>query len=346
MSITSKPSIGSLRRRKSVSVSEENLINTGLLTPDQPLPLKIEPNVEGLNLTNWAQDHRELITDHLLKHGGILFRNWQVKSIDDFEIFTQAAAGEDLLDYTYRSTPRSAVSGKVYSSTEYPADQMIPLHNEMAYTRVWPMRIWFYAVKVAETGGETPIADSRKIYQRMDPAIRERFAEKKVMYVRNYGGGLDLPWQEVFQTEDKAQVEQFCREHDIDFGWKEGDRLRTRQVCQGVAKHPTTGEMVWFNQAHLFHVSNLQPEMRDKFLAEFAEEDLPRNTYYGDGSPIEQSVLDEVRGVMDAELVAFPWQEGDIVMLDNMLAAHARNPFTGQRKVVVTMAGAYSSDEF
>lgn len=331
-------------KRKPINVTEESMVKTGQLLADSPLPLVIEPTVDGLNLRTWAESNRASLNSQLLQHGGILFRGWNVANIDDFERFTQAVAGAELLDYTYRSTPRSEVSGKVYSSTEYPKDESIPLHNEMAYTQTWPLRIWFYSVKVAAEGGETPIADSRKVYERLDPAIRDRFAEKQILYVRNYGGGLDLPWQNVFQTEDKAAVESFCKENAIDFEWKEGDRLRTRQICQAVAKHPHTGEMLWFNQAHLFHVTSVKAELRERFLAEFALEDLPRNTYYGDGTPIEDSVLDEIRGVMDETAIRFPWQENDILMLDNMLVAHGRSPFQGERKVVVTMAGAWSDD--
>ncbi len=131
------------------------------------------------------------------------------------------------------------------------------------------------------------MADSRRVFERISPATRSRFADKKVMYVRNYGEGIDLPWEEVFQTTDKSAVEEYCRSHNIAFEWKGDNRLKTSQVCQGVATHPVTGEMVWFNQAHLFHVSSLLPSVREVLLREFTEEELPRNTYYGDGSPIE-----------------------------------------------------------
>ena len=35
-------------------------------------------------------------------------------------------------------------------------------------------------------------------------------------------------------------------------------------------------------------------------------------------------------------MVEFPWQRGDVVLLDNVLAVHARNAFTGPRKVMTT----------
>jgi len=54
-----------------------------------------------------------------------------VNGAAEFEQFIQAISGE-LIEYSYRSTPRSQVSGNIYTSTEYPADQSIPLHNEMA----------------------------------------------------------------------------------------------------------------------------------------------------------------------------------------------------------------------
>ena len=75
------------------------------------------------------------------------------------------------------------------------------------------------------------------------------------------------------------------------------------------------------------------------------EEWLPRNVYYGDGSELETSLLDEVRGVLEQEKQLFPWQSGDVLMLDNMLAAHARTPFSGPRKVVVAMAEPYSAKD-
>lgn len=330
-------------QRQAASVSQENLVDISPLFEDKPLPWLIRAKVEGLELAGWARSHRDLIEEQLHRRGGLLLRGFQVDGLDGFEAFLKAATGRDtLLEYTYRSTPRTQVKGNLMTSTEYPSEQWIPMHNEESYAREWPMKIGFFCVKAAQQGGETPIADSRAIFDAIESDIRERFREKKVLYVRNYGPNIDLPWQEVFQTESRQEVESFCRAAGIDLEWGRDDRLTTRQICQSVAQHPATGQPVWFNQAHLFHVSSLPEPVRDLLLSEYGEDRLPRNAYYGDGSPIERESLQAIREAYRRHSVLFPWQEGDVMLLDNMLAAHGRAPFSGKRRIVVGMAEACS----
>jgi alpha-ketoglutarate-dependent taurine dioxygenase len=328
-------------KRRAISAtsrSEENdLVNLSHLTKGATLPLVIEPAVRGINLNNWAASQLEFIRKRLLEHGGILFRNFNLTNASDFEQFIQAVSGA-ALEYNERSSSRSQVSGNIYTSTNHPATQQIFLHNENSYQHAWPMKIFFFCERAAEHNGETPIADVRKVYARIRPEIRERFREKNWMYVRNFGDGFGLSWQTVFQTSDKAAVENHCRKNGIEVEWKAGDRLRTRAVRSALARHPQTGEMVWFNHATFFHVTTLEPETRDVLLTTFGPEDLPTNTFYGDGSLIEPEVLDELREAYRRETVTFPWQEGDILLLDNMLVAHGRAAYSGPRKILVGMA--------
>lgn len=285
-----------------------------------------------------------LAAAHLHKEGALLFRGLSGLGLKGFREFV-GGFGYELLPYDFASTPRSQIASGIYSSTEYPAHQWIPQHNEQSYTRRWPLKIWFYCNVASPTGGQTPLADSRTIYRRVDRSIRDRFARRGLMYVRNYGGGLDLPWQTVFQTTERGVVEAFCREQEIAWEWLEGNRLRTRQTCQATARHPATGEWVWFNQAHLFHVSGLEDRVRQALLAVVDEEDLPRNVYYGDGAPIESSALDQIRGLYREQMLNFDWQIGDLLMLDNMLMTHGRAPFEGSRQVVVAMAEPWALAE-
>ncbi|MPZ39501.1 MAG: TauD/TfdA family dioxygenase [Rhizobiales bacterium] len=313
--------------------------STRPLLEGKQLPLLVQADdAAGTPLGDVVPMLRDTVDRHLPDCGALVFRGFSVNGPDAFRTFA-TDFGHPLLNYEFGSTPRSKVTAGVYTSTEYPAHQHILLHNEQAYTRDWPMKIWFYCMQPAQEGGETPIADSRVIYRDMPQPIRDRFVEKGVMYVRNYGKGIDVPWQQVFGTESKSDVEAYCARHGIDCEWKEDDELRTRQVCQGVACHPITGEWVWFNQAHLFHVSCLEPEVRESLLEIVEDEaELPRNALYGDGSPIDDDTLETVRSVLETHKIVFPWQVGDVAMLDNMLAAHGRAPFKGGRKVIVAMA--------
>lgn len=273
----------------------------------------------------------------LASTGAVLFRGFGVPTPLEFKKFA-ASFGLPLAGYEFGSTPRSKVFAGVYSSTEYPAHQSIPLHNEQSYTRQWPSLVWFHCMKPSLTGGETPIADSRLVYQRIPAALREEFAERELLYVRNYSVALDLPWQRVFNTDQRNQVESYCTANGIEWEWKADDELRTRQRCQAVLKHPVSGEWVWFNQAHLFHESANEAALRASLLQAVGYDKLPRNVCFGDGSPIADDKLDTIRAVYQATQVAFPWEAGDVLMLDNLLVAHGRNPFSGERKVIVAMA--------
>jgi len=316
------------------SIDGSNLIIAPLFE-DRLIPLQVQASGAG-NILEFTEQLHNVIDENLYRYGAVLFRGFDVAD-GDFNAFA-SSFGHELLNYEFGSTPRTALDKGVYTTTEYPAHQIIPQHNEQSYTLNWPMKIWFNCVTAPEQGGETPISDSREVFRLIDPAIRRRFAERQLMYVRNYGGGLDLPWQKTFNTDNPQAVERFCRDQGIEFEWKKNGDLRTRQVCQAVAEHPVTGDMVWFNQAHLFHISNLAQATRDALMSIVAVEDLPRNVYYGDGSAIEESVLQDIRGALDACTVSFPWQQGDVLMMDNMLVAHGRSSFSGPRKVIVAMA--------
>jgi alpha-ketoglutarate-dependent taurine dioxygenase len=330
-------------RRKSITLSSKQLVKIFLFSSKKSLPLVIEPIAPELDLIIWAKNNLDLIQNLLCKHGGILFRNFSINNLETFEQFIKSTSKQELLSYQDGSSPRTLLTNNIYTSTDYPSDQSIFLHSELSYANNYPLKIYFHCVKSAEKGGETPIADTRKVYHRLSQEICDHFTEKQVMYVRNFGDKLGISWQKAFQTSNKSEVEKYCQNNDIVMKWGNNNKLQTRQVRPAIVKHSQTKELVWFNHAAFFHILSLDPNIRESLKAEFLESEFPYNTYYGDGSEIEAETLSEIRAAYQQETVTFPWQAGDILMLDNMLTAHGRNPFIGSRKVVVGMAESINS---
>ncbi|HJP93409.1 MAG TPA: amino acid adenylation domain-containing protein [Pyrinomonadaceae bacterium] len=330
-------------RRRAVDLAQLRTVKTQFLEPNTSLPLVITPDTQDVDLAEWAQANQEFIEANLLKHGALLFRGFNVASAVEFESFANATCSELFGDYG--DLPREELGGKVYASTPYPADERILFHNESSHMHRWPMLIWFYCVTAAEQGGETPIVDCRQVYKQMDQSIRDRFERKGLMYVRNFTDRLDVSWQNFFQTDDRSKVEDYCRKAAIDFQWKNDNGLRIRQFCPAVVEHPQTGEMVFFNQIQLHHISCLPASVQDSLRSMLDEEDFPRNVYYGDGSAIEDSVVQGLVDLYDRLSVGFRWHERDVLMLNNMLVAHSRNPFSGTRKIVVALGSMVSTDQ-
>lgn len=290
-----------------------------------------------VSAATWISENHPLLETQLDHSGAVLLRNFASNAIEHFrEVVHLLCDGG--LKYVYRSTPRTDLGDGLYTATEYPAGLSIPFHNENAFQREWPLLLLFFCMQPAEDGeGQTPLADTLKVTSRIDPAIRKAFSAKHVMYIRNYRPDIDLPWQTVFQTDSKQAVEAFCAEREIEYEWTPAGNLRTRQVCQSFASNPRTGDSVWFNQAHLFHPSSLTPATREAMEELLDINDFPRNATYGDGSPLEESALAGIRQAFEQESTQFHWEEGDILILDNMRVSHARTPFRGQRRVLTAM---------
>ena len=339
-----KPSLRELAgaRRRAISGVPPELVRTSPVAAGCSLPLLAEPREGDVDLVEWAAHNAALVEELLLGHGAILFRGFGVDTAERFEGFASVFC-RDLFNENGEH-PRESVAGNVYTPVFYPPDKQLLWHNENSFNHRWPLKIWFCCVTPPREGGETPVADSREVYRRVPAAIRERFAEKGVTYVRNYGDGLGLDWRTVFRTEDPREVEEHCRRGRMICEWKSGGRLRTKSVRPAVAAHPRTREYVWFNQAQHWHTSCLDPAVRESLSELFSEEDLPRQCYYGDGSVIEDEVMVAICDVYRGLEVATPWRRGDVMMVDNMLAAHGRNPFSGERKLLVAMGEMQAED--
>lgn len=300
-------------------------------------PLQLICDSDEFPMEHWLSANREELNGELTKYGAILLKGFPVSSMDDFRNLNQLLFG-DPISYSFRTSPRTELGQKVYTSTVHPADQVIEMHTENSYAPVWNRIISFYCEKPALSGGETPLADERKLVNYIDAGILEKFRQKGVLYVRNSMPGMGLGWRDIYQTDVKQVAEKYLSEHNIKFSWVTNEHLRTEWILPAFRKHPETGREVWFNHMYFGHKSHYDP-----VVLEFIDEaSLPFLTCYGDGTEIETDVIQAFKNAYAACKIEFPWKKGEVLLLDNMLFSHGRNSFKGERTILTVMSKGMS----
>jgi len=304
----------------------------------------IRPSGKGLapfsQLEEYVREYAAMLDALLLETGAVLFRGFDVNDQAGFARIKDVLAGAAGFNYVDGNSPRTKLTRDIYTSTEYPKEYPISLHSELSYSRQWPSRIMFFCQTPPASGGETPVADCRLILKKLDPAVVAKFEQHGVKYTRYLRGskGAGKSWMDTFETTDRQEIEKFCYENDIEFLW-EGDSLFLSQWGHGVTQHPVTKEKIWFNQANQFHPSSLPSEVYQALRMVNAKRvhKYPQYAFYGNGEEISEQHLKEITNVHFESAIRFPWQQGDLLLLDNMLMAHGRMPFEGPRKIYVSM---------
>lgn len=318
------------------------------------LPLVVEPadkNIQFPDFLNLLKSENEFLKKNLLKYGGLLFRNFPVGDAKEFAAVIKGLQTGSFINYIGGDSPRNIVFEGVYTSTEAPPSIKLPLHNELSYVKHYPQYIYFFCETPPVANGETIISDARRIYQAIDDDVKGRFIEKGLRYISRYPAKSDLmhklvkshkSWVNVFETEDKRDVERKCRENDISFKWNANDWLEISQVRPASIAHPQTQENVWFNQAHHF-------DFNPRFLGLWRyigakafycrKHTLLHDVLFADNTKIARRDLYHIFDVLDQNTVYFPWQKGDVLVLDNILAMHGRETFTGKRRILTAMTG-------
>lgn len=333
-----------------------NRFTTSFIT-STTLPMVIEPSTHGISLDEFLdmlQTNNSFFKDSLVRCGGLLFRNFPVKNQEDFAAVIKALGTGSFKNYAGGDSPRTKTKEGIYTSTEAPPSIKIPLHNELSYVKRSPRYIYFYCDVSPIDKGETILADSRKVYRAIDNDVKRRFIDKGLRYVSCYYHKSRLmdfinsiqrghkTWVDVFETEDKKEVERLCRENDFDFKWNKNDWLEISQIRPATTQHPETSETVWYNQAHLF---DFNPRLLGwwRYLGTkilYAQDYMKlHQVFFGDNSVIPREDLYHIMDVLDANTVAFSWQKGDVLVLDNVLSMHGRAPFTGKRRILTAMTG-------
>ncbi|AJQ92805.1 TauD/TfdA family dioxygenase [Gynuella sunshinyii] len=308
------------------------------LLENNKFPLLVSSDSGNENIIEWANTSKTEIRALLNQYGAILFRGFDINGIDDFEAFAAASTSGDWVPYLEATSPRDHVQGHTSTSTKYKNDRTIFFHNEKSYSGTWPYNLFFYCDVPPTEGGETPLSDCRAIYRDLPVEIREKFERKKLMYVRRFSNNMGIPWKKAFDVSNEKELEGYCKKNYIeDLTWNADGTPTLKYVRNTILEHPLTGDKCWFNHGTFFNVHSLEPEIKEFFLSNFGQDGLPYNTFYGDGEAIEEEVILTLRELYQKHSVLFPWKKKDVILIDNMLLAHGRQPFKGERNILVTM---------
>jgi hypothetical protein len=313
-------------------------------TAIRPDPLVVVPVPGRLSLpaaADWITEHLPELHRTRLEHGAVMLRGLPFTSPDEFAVLRDRLIRRPA-DYVEKATPRSAFGNGVFTATDFPPRRQIRLHNENSYALRFPGLLVFGCLTAPSSGGATFLGDMRRAMSLLGDDIIREFRSRGWMLVRNYWGHFGLDWREAFSTDDPADVERYAAGEDIAVSWPQ-DRLRTTQRRSATIRHPETGDECWFNHVAFWSEWTLDDEVRAMLSAECGP-DLPFMTWYGDGEPVPRPVVDEINQVLDAVRVAEAWRPGDLMLVDNVRMGHGRDPFQGERRVVVGMGDPIERD--
>jgi alpha-ketoglutarate-dependent taurine dioxygenase len=308
----------------------------------------------GESLATLLDNERETLEALRQRHGAVLFRGFDLHTAEDFRVAAAQAFDNGLRSYVGGVSPRGQVMAGVYESTRFPAHIRIPQHNEMAYLPDPPRGLAFFCELPPRHGGETPLADSRVIYDLVPAEVRALFEQDAISYHRYLYGpgwnihcrnrnriaGLHTSWMAAFATKDRAVVEQACAESGSRIEWDSEEGAKINNVLAAVRRHPDTGEMLWFNQAVTFLRSPRSSGLLTWLLYQAAYPSPLRRPFhatFGNGRAITHAQLDAVHEAIESATVRFRWERGDLLLVDNYLVTHGRMPFRGKRRILVAI---------
>jgi alpha-ketoglutarate-dependent taurine dioxygenase len=335
---------------KTSLISDDNLVVKKSFNEEcgQVLPLLIKPKNPGLNLIDWLNKNKDQFEKELMKHGGILLRGFGIQSAEDFNNFMKCFNTEPL-PYMFRSSPRKELDKtikNIYLSTSYPSNRSINMHNESSYSRIWGKKIVFCCIKPSLKGGETPLADCRRVINDIRPDLVEKFRTRGVKYRRNLLPDLGMSWQEVFQTDDINVAKATCAKYHIAYKFDNEEKFVIEWLKPAVYRHPLSNEETWFNHVLFFNKYSRYEELGLSSNDSIPDEYLTSDTFFGDGSEITYEEYLEIKNAYLRNLVVFPYEKGDILFLDNMLTAHGRKPYQGDRIIATAIIEAAFDDGY
>jgi hypothetical protein len=204
----------------------------------------------------------------------------------------------------------------------------------MALVASPPSRIAFFCDVEPAEGGETSTLLSGAVaaaVQAARPAFAARLRAEGLRYSRVMSEHDDASsaqgrgWRSTYVASDTADAEAAMRATGVaSWEWLPDGGLRTETAAlPAFAEDARSGETLFFNALAAVYLGWTD-----------ARNSGPKSVRFGSGEPLDGDDVAEVGRIMAAHAVNIPWRRGDVMLLDNRRAMHARRPFTPPRRIL------------
>ncbi|KAG7450812.1 Clavaminate synthase-like protein [Guyanagaster necrorhizus] len=324
--------------------------------PEGSCQLSVEEGVEYIRKISGSGELTRLLQDH----GAVVFRGFGHASADTFSkliIAAEEARGNKPFEQIGLAGKRLTKAPEVFSANEGPRTRRFYQHNEYARYTHFPGFIHFYATVTADEGGESPIANSLEIYERVKEELPEFVQElaKRGLTMRqvyppaghNRGNGNYFDWtqeycfgQKILPGDDeptrRRKAEEQARRLTPRFKWLDDSSLEVIQDVPAFRRINPGGIPTWFNGLAGQRGSAIdQKAIEPPFIGTDGLHYLRPG--YGDGTPIPEKWLDRVVEITRELEYVHTWEAGDLIFVNNHRTTHGRAPWVGERVVLVSM---------
>lgn len=323
------------------------------------------------SLSEWYSNNENFFQESLNEFGGVLFRNFNLQSPEDFDqVFGNFHADMDDAQVYVGTAPRKRIANTrhVSSASEIKRFATIPTHLELPYTPVPPRRIYFFAQNPnTPPGGQTMLTDFREVWRQFPENVKAKVESLGMSYERWYfnrdkGRKMDVlktkSWQDMFDTTDRAVAESLAAKENFTVAWNDNGEIQLTHDAVCIRKHQHTGDEYWSTHFNVLHgptfavpfawSAQIFQSKQSAFMALISHLIVTarawlgygygHNMLYGDGSEISLDEAMEIRRTISRQSWIYDHQIGDLVMLDNHRLAHGRTPwFDGDRTVLVAL---------
>jgi hypothetical protein len=301
-------------------------------------PINAEEKLNFIQLQEYFLKYHCNIVKAASEYGAVMFKGFEIVSGEEWASVLYASGIREM-NYVGGAAVRKLIVGtegrlenpQILTTNESPPNQPIPFHHELAQTPDPPSHIMFYCSVNAAEGGSTPLIRSDFVFNWLQdkyPEFAKQAEELGVRYVRTVpevddpSSAQGRSWKSMFHVETREAAEAEMQKQGFTWEWLEDGNCRVSSKTLPAVRAGSNGRKAFFNQV----------------IAAYTGWVDSRNAYgkavvFGDGTPLPKEIIEDLAQWMFDNQCAYKWESGQFCIVDNTVAYHSRQPFSGRRRV-------------